>query len=136
MMLLRNRKPKRPTRKGAAVAELAVCLPAIVMLVMGAIECCNMIFLRQSLHVTAYEGIRIAIRDGSDSTAVWDRCQRVIAERDINGSQVVITPSETQLVPRGNQISVAVSAPCASNNVLPLQFFGGNLSATATMVKE
>lgn len=135
-MILRQRKKKVRTRKGAAVAELAVCLPAIVLLVMGAIECCTMIFLRQSLHVTAYEGIRVAIRKDSDATAVWDRCQRVIAERNINGSQVVITPNDTQFVARGNPISVAVSAPCASNNVLPLQFFGGNLSATATMIKE
>ena len=135
---MKQRKPilQKRHRKAAAVAELAVCLPAIVLLAMGAIECCTMIFLRQSLHITAYEGVRVAIKDTTDSTQVWDRCQRIIAEREINGSSVLITPAATELVPRGTPISVQVSAPCAANNILPLQFFGGQMSATATMIKE
>lgn len=135
-MLNRIKKNRTNGRKGAAVAELAVCLPAIVLLVMGALECCTMIFLRQSLHVAAYEGIRVAIKNDTDSTAVVNRAQRILNERSVNGSTITINPNATQSVPRGNQVSVQVSAPCGSNNVLPLQFFGGNLSATATMMKE
>ena len=135
--MVRKTISPRQKRKAAAVAELAVCLPAIVLLVLGAIECCTMIFLRQSLHVAAYEGVRVAIQDDTDSTAVWNRCQRIMTEREVNDSQIQITPGQTQFVARGNPISVQVTAPCASNNVLPLQFFGGaNMSATATMVKE
>lgn len=119
------------------MAELAICLPAIVLLTMGAIECCTMIFLRQSLHVTAYEGVRVAIKDNSNSAQVRDRCQRIIAERGINDSAISVSPRDTEFQARGTPISVQVSAPCASNNVLPLQFFGGQqMSATATMIKE
>ena len=131
----RNRKSR--TRKGAAVAELAVCLPVIVLLVLGAIECCTMIFLRQSLHIAAYEGVRVAISQDADSTAIWSRCQEVITERRINGSGVLVTPNDVGLVARGTPIEVEVTAPCATNNALPLQFFGSRLmSAGATMNKE
>ena len=136
-MMQSKQELQKQDRKGAAVAELAICLPAIVLLVMGAIECCSMIFLRQSLHITAYEGVRVAIKENTDSTQVWNRCQRVLSERGINDSAIVISPAETEFQARGTPISVQVTAPCSSNNALPLQFFGSQqMSATATMVKE
>lgn len=95
-----------------------------------------MIFLRQSLHVSAYEGIRVAIRNDTDATDVFNRCQQVLTERNIGSPSVVATPADTALVPRGQPIAVQVSAPCQSNSPLPLQFFGGQLTATATMIKE
>lgn len=132
----KTRRTNRSGRQGAAVVELAICLPAIVLLVMGALECCTMIFLRQSLHVTAYEGVRLAIRNDTDTATVLSRCEQVLNERSVNDSTVTTTPADTSLAPRGTQISLQVSAPCDGNNVLPLQFFGGDLSATATMIKE
>lgn len=133
----RRKKSTKRNRKGTAVAELAVCLPAITLLVLGAIECTTMTFLRQSLHITAYEGVRIAIRGGSTATDVEARCNRIIGERSINGAQITITPNAPEAVPRGDEITVAATAPCGLNNVLPLRFFGGNnLTGAATMVKE
>ena len=131
-----KRNDHKRHRKGAAVAEFAICLPAIMLLVLGAIECTSMIFMRQSLHVAAYEGIRVAIRNDSDSAAVTTRCNEVLTERRINGSAVTITPPNTSTVPRGEPIAVQVSASCAANRILPLQFFSGDLQATATMIKE
>lgn len=123
-------------RRGAAVAELAICLPAIVLLVFGAIECTSMIFLRQSLHIAAYEGIRVAIKNDTTSADVRARCDQILGERDIDAGNIVITPGESADVSRGEPIAVQVSAPCVANSILPLQFFGGNLQATATMIKE
>lgn len=135
-MTNRIRKPRNRHRRGAAVAELAICIPAILLLVLGALECCSMIFLRQSLHIAAYEGIRVAIRNDTDTSNVVSRSQRILNERSVNGSNITTTPTDTQFVARGNPISVQVTAPCEGNNTLPLQFFSGQLSATATMIKE
>jgi hypothetical protein len=121
---------------GAAVAELAICLPAVVLLVMGAIECCTMIFLKQSLHVTAYEGVRMGIKNEADSQMVRDRCDRVLQERNIVGGTVNVTPREVGTAIRGTPIEVQVTAPCLPNSALRLQFFGGNLETTAVMIKE
>ena len=51
-----------PSRSGVAAVEFAVCLPVLVVLILGSIECCSMIFLRQSLAIVAYEGLRVAVK--------------------------------------------------------------------------
>ena len=64
-----HRRTTRSNRRGIAAVELAVCLPVIVLLVFGSIEASSFIFLKQSLNVSAYEGIREAIRVGSNNAA-------------------------------------------------------------------
>jgi Flp pilus assembly protein TadG len=59
-------KTKCRQRNGAAVVELAAVLPVFVLLLMGTIETCNMIFLQQSLKIAAYEGARITIVPATD----------------------------------------------------------------------
>ena len=48
-----------PSRRGGG--ELAVCLPVVVLLVIATIEACSAMFLKQSLTVAAYEGVRTAL---------------------------------------------------------------------------
>ena len=129
--------PRRHRRRAAAVVELAICLPAIMLLVMGAIECCSMIFLRQALHVTAYEGIRVAIKQDMDTNDVLNRCDRILTERRIQNAVVTLNPPASEAVQRGKPIRIDVTAPCGSNSILPLQFFGGsNVRGSAIMIKE
>ena len=76
-----NHKRDRNTRGkrfGAAAVELAVCLPAIVLLILGSIEACTMVFVKQSLHIAAYEGVRRAIRYDSSEQSVLERCEQTI----------------------------------------------------------
>ena len=130
-------KKSSKNRKGAAVAELAICLPAIVLLVFGAIECTSMIFLRQSVTISAYEGIRVAIRGDSTNAEVEARCNQILAERNINGASITIAPGNLNGIDRGEPVTVSVSAPSDANNILPLQFFtGAELRGNATMIKE
>ena len=42
-------------RSGAAIVELAVVLPELLLLLMGTIQACAAIHLQQSLDITAYE---------------------------------------------------------------------------------
>ena len=44
----------RRGRRGVAAAELAVCLPIVVLMVIATIEACSALFLKQSLTVAAY----------------------------------------------------------------------------------
>ena len=56
------RGTRRPQEsRGVAAAELAVCLPVIVLIVIATIEACSALFLKQSLTAAAYEGVRTAI---------------------------------------------------------------------------
>ena len=129
-------KTRQPKRRGAAVAEFALCLPVLIVLVVGGIECTSMIFLTQSLNVVAYEGGRSAIRNNATTADTLARCQEVIAERSIEGANVELTPANIDDADRGTQVTVRVTAPCASNSIVGLNFFSGRLSGQVVMIKE
>jgi len=127
----------RHTRSGTATVELAVCLPTILLLILGSIECCSMIFLQQSLKICSYEGARTAIRFDSTNSEVTDCCNEMITYRHIYGATVTITPSDVASVPRGEIITVEVRAACGDNTFVPRALFSNRtLVGKCTMVKE
>src|SRR5829696_4259926 len=81
------------TRRGVAAAELAVCLPIVVLLVIATIESCSALFLKQSLTASAYEGVRAAIKKGATTASVQTACNQILADRRITGTQVTLTPT-------------------------------------------
>jgi Flp pilus assembly protein TadG len=137
-MAQRNKMlPVQKRRRGAAVAELAVCLPTIAMLLLGSVECCNMIFVQQGLSVAAYEGARTATRRDSTNADITSHSTNIITARKINSATVTISSADvTQLAP-GTQITVTVKTTCAANSFLPPWFFAGrSLGTHCTMVRE
>jgi hypothetical protein len=136
-MLRQQRLRTRANRRAVAASELAVCLPVLVLLVLAMIESCTMIFLKQSLTVAAYEGVRIALEPAADAADVQAKCDGVLADRRVQGGQVVVTPANFDTLAPGEYIQVTVSAPAGRNSVIPGSFFRGRtLSASATMMKE
>jgi Flp pilus assembly protein TadG len=132
----RNRPPARGAR-GVAAAELAVCLPVVVLLVIATIEACSAIFLKQSLTVAAYEGARTALADRTTSGSVQAACNQVLADRNIQGATVTVSPSNIAALQSGAFIDVTVSAPCDANSLVPTTFYRGRtLRATASMMVE
>src|SRR3954454_24030456 len=85
-----NRLSKRP---GVAAAELAVCLPIVVLLVVATVESCSALFLKQSLTVAAYEGVRKAIDKGATAATVQTVCNQVLTDRRVQGSAVTVNPT-------------------------------------------
>jgi Flp pilus assembly protein TadG len=127
----------RRKRRGVAAVEFAVCLPVIVLLVIGTIEACSMIFLKQTLSVAAYEGARTAIIPGVTTAQVRTACQQVLADRNIQGGQVTISPSNVDALNPGDFVDVSVSAPCSANSVVPNKFYRGRtITASASMMIE
>jgi hypothetical protein len=124
-------------RRAAAAAELALCLPLIVFLLLASLEACSMIFLDHSLTIASYEGVRVAINYDGANSAVVARCNQIIADRGVADAAVSISPADVSTVPRGQQITITVAAPCDSNAMLPPWFYGGKtLTCSTTMVKE
>ncbi len=133
---LSKRSPSR-SRRGAAAAELAICLPLIVFLLLASLEACSMIYLDHGLSIASYEGVRVAINYDSTNSAAIARCNEIIDARHIAGSSISISPSNVANVSKGTPITITVSAPCNSNAMLPLWFYSGKtLTCAATMVKE
>jgi hypothetical protein len=124
-------------RRAAAAAELALCLPLIVFLLLASLEACSMIFLDHSLTIASYEGVRMGINYDSTNAQVLAKCNQIIDEREVAGATIDISPVNVANAERGEQIAVTVTAPCDTNAILPLWFYGGqNLSSTTIMVKE
>jgi Flp pilus assembly protein TadG len=136
MAKIRN-KNRNSCRRGVAAAELAVCLPIIVLMVLATIEACSALFLKQSLTAAAYEGVRTAIEEGADTARVQAACNQILSDRKIKGATVSIKPTNFDALEPGKFVDITVSAPCASNSAVPVTFYRGRtLSATASMMTE
>lgn len=134
-VLCRPRRAKKP--RGVAAAELAVCLPVVVLIVVATIEACSALFLKQSLTVAAYEGVRTAIEERQVAGAAQKASQQVLTQRNVKGATVTITPSNIAALKTGDYIKVTVSAPCSANSVVPTTFYQGKtLSASASMMVD
>jgi Flp pilus assembly protein TadG len=128
---------RRRKTRGVAAAELAVCLPVVVLLVLATIESCSAIFLKQSLTVAAYEGVRTAIEKGASAASVQTICNQILTDRRVKGSKVSISPSDIASLNPGDYVNVTVSAPCSPNSPVPPVFFRGRtLTTTASMMIE
>lgn len=134
---LQSAKRFRGKRFGAAAVEFAVCLPLIILIVAGSIEGASLLFLRQALIQSSYEGAKLAIKQDSVSSEVNSVALAVTDGRRLEGVTVETTPSDIQSVPQGEFIRVRVTAPTSGNSL----FFNGvftlpTVSAEAVMVKE
>ena len=131
-------RPRRSKKsRGVAATELAVCLPVVVLIVIATIEACSALFLKQSLTVAAYEGARTALAERQVAGSVDKACGQVLADRNVRGGTVSISPTNISALQPGDYIDVTVSAPCDSNTLVPTTFYRGRtLSATASMMVE
>ncbi len=132
-----KRSTRGRARKGAAVAEFAVCLPVIFLIAFGSIEAASMLFLRQAMIQSSYEGVKVAARNSGTNAAATAAATAVTEGRNLNGVSIVFTPSDVSSVPVGEIIRVTVSAPGDSNSIIPFGLFKNRtVSANAAMVKE
>jgi Flp pilus assembly protein TadG len=128
---------RRRGGRGVAAAELAVCLPVVVLLVIATLEACSAVFLKQSLTVAAYEGVRTAIVPSATSTSIQTTCNQILKDRRVQGGKVTVSPSNIASLNPGDYVDVTITAPCASNSVVPLSFYRGrNMTAKASMMIE
>ena len=96
-----------------------------------------MIFLQQSLKIAAYESARAAIVPGSDDFDINLATTEILTARRIKNGTVTVTPANFQNAAYGSFIRVDVSAPCNSNSVFALRFYGSKiLTGTVEMMKE
>jgi Flp pilus assembly protein TadG len=133
----RKRDRRSRQRDGAAVIEFAAVLPVFLLILLGTIETCNMLFLQQSLKIAAYEGARITIIPGTDNSTIDSAVSSLLSARRVKDAIFVVTPSDFQNAKYGEFIKVSVMAPCSSNSSVFLSFYGSKtLTGTVEMMKE
>jgi Flp pilus assembly protein TadG len=124
-------------RAGLATVELALCLPLLALLVFGSIEAASFIFLKQSLQVAAYEGIRDAIRAGANDTSARVRSFAILDSRLVRDANVTFPSGSPARASRGQQVIIEVSAPTSTNSPLAGQWVANRtLTTRLVMLKE
>jgi Flp pilus assembly protein TadG len=124
-------------RRGVATVELAVCLPVLLILVVGAIEGANFIFLKQSVTVAAYESANLAAQAGGTSDEARHRAEQILAARSIDNATIEFTPTSVEAAERGQVVAVTVSAPSSANSIGFRSFFNNRtVAATVNMLKD
>jgi TadE-like protein len=132
----RSRAPRRG-RRGAALVELAVCLPTLIFVMLMAMEAADVIFLKQTLHIAAYEAARTAIKPGATRSPAEDAAERILEDRRVREYEVEFTPGNFDGVEPGEIISVTVTAPVTKNTALPSWYPGkSQLRAQVKMNRE
>ena len=126
----------RPER-GAATAELALCLPVIVLVAFGSVEGASMIFLKQMLVQSAYEGAKVAIQRKSTNEEIATATRAVLVGRSLTNVTVETNPINVESARRGDLVVIRVSAPSDANSLFPFGVFSSQrITGTAVMVKE
>lgn len=124
-------------RSGAAVTELAITLPILVLMLMATIECCCMIFVTQTLHIAAYEGARVALVPKITPAQVDFAIRQILNDRRVQNATISIEPSNFSAAPIQSFIRVRVTAPANSNTLVsPLFFSNQTLRGECSMMKE
>jgi len=124
-------------QRGAASVECAVCLPLIVLIVLGCIEVCSVVFRQQLVQVTAYETARIAAAPFSDAQDAAAAGRQMMNQFALKGGAVTVTTSTLPGYADTDLVRARVTLPVGPNRLLlPWVIKVPQLSAQCTMVKE
>lgn len=121
--------------------EAALLFPLIIILMMGTLEVCSGIYLKESLTICAFEGARAGVKRRSTAQDVENRLIEVLADRQIllpdDGSGITITPSDFSGLGELDPITVTLRVPTAGNSLYIFDsLVNRNVSASVTMVRE
>jgi Flp pilus assembly protein TadG len=119
------------------VVELAMLLPLLMVMLLGTIQVCSVIYRQQTLHIAAFEGCRVALVPRITRAQVDAAINQILTNRRVRNATITITPANfTTAAPR-TLITVRVDAPAANNSLVAPGFFAGRtLSGFCTMMKE
>lgn len=124
-------------RRGAAIVELAVCLPVLVLIVLASIEAAGLIFARQAMVQTAYEAAVVAIQREATNDLALSAARQVTSGRNFRNVTIRFQPADVSRVPRGTAITVTAEIPSSEARTLSSRLIAADvISANATMIKE
>ncbi|MGB1925824.1 MAG: TadE family protein [Rubripirellula sp.] len=127
-------------RKGTATVELAILTPFLMILTLGTMDICSMIFLKESATIAAYEGARRGIQKGSTNQDATQRVLNFLEEREIAHDKskcIKISKPSFERAETLQHVTVTVILPIAGNLLIAPHIIDEmNLKASVTMRKE
>lgn len=124
-------------RAGAALVELAICLPVFVLITFATIESCRMIYVRQSAKIAAYECARVGILPGVTADAMRDQCDLILDGRNIRSYVFSCDPADPSLLKYGDILTTRVQVSCKDNALIGSWFYRNKqLNETVSIMAE
>ncbi|MGC6442578.1 MAG: TadE/TadG family type IV pilus assembly protein [Rubripirellula sp.] len=127
-------------RRGTATVELAIITPLLMLLTLGTLDICSMIFLKEAATLAAYEGARNGIEKGKTNDDAIESVITFLKSRDIKHSSsncVKISTPSFDDAETLQHVSVTVTLPIKGNLLIAPQVVQNlKLSAKVTMRKE
>ncbi len=129
---------RKENRDGIATSELAICLPILILLTLAVLETCTVIFLKETITISAYEGARVGIRKQGTDAQVAAKVQTFLESRGIifESDFVEISDPGFDQASDLQNITVTVNVPCDGNTYSGWIFSERFISASVTMRKE
>ena len=112
-------------RKGVATVEVAFCAPILIIVTLGVIELTNLIFLRQTLLIAAYDAMRVAVKQGATEDEAVASAQKILDERNVK-AYFVFPRNGFERLPRGSYMKVRVRADTRQNSMFKVMESWGN----------
>lgn len=124
-------------RRGVAAVETAVVLPVVVLILLATFELCQVLFMRNSVLVAAYEGARVAIVPGARAENVEIVVRDILNQRNLQPASITIQPANFQNQPAESLVTVEIQVSARDNSSMPLLFHRNTLvTENATMMLE
>ncbi len=121
-----------PNRRAAALVELAIVLPFLLLLVFGIIEFGQVAYVRHVLINAATQGAREATLPGSTAASVDVVVQRVLADASVDGYPITVEYTSESLPSLAETVSLSV--PYSEVGLLGI-FDNFALTSTCTMFR-
>jgi len=127
-------------RRGTATVEMALITPVLMLLTLGTLDICSMIFLKEAATLAAYEGARSGIEKGKTNQDAIDSITTFLSERKIvhspNSSIKISKPGFDQAETL-QHVTVTVTLPIKGNLLIAPQLIRNlTLKASVSMRKE
>lgn len=121
-------------RRGAAIVEVALTLPILVLICLATIDTCRVIFVRQSAKLAAFECARIGIIPGVTRTQLQQLCATFMASRAVSQASVSLSVADLSSLTKGDLLTVTVTVPANSNALSSSWFYRGRTFAESVSI--
>ena len=133
----KNRKWVTTNRSGAAVVELAVCLPVVALVVFASLEGANLLFVRQAAVQAAYEAAKAGSRRDGTQAHSERIATEVLSARRISNPTITFVTGNPATTRSGTDVTIKVSVNSNDRLITGFRIFSGRqIEAAATMQKE
>jgi Flp pilus assembly protein TadG len=133
-MSMNARRRRAHDQQGAAMVEMALVLPLLLLILFGIIQFGLLLFRYQGMQTAAREGARVASIGTNDTSAILARVDDTLDQLPFGSTEPITTVSPSSTRPCQGRSGQSVTVTVTYDNVVDLPLFPSktkSLTATA-----